>query len=274
MTPELTDPRLFIDARHEIPVLIGLDPAVAVVFSAACPGGTGPNEDSAAVVPASAGRLLLAVADGAGGPPSGEEASRIAVEQVANTVKRASEDEALRVAILDGIEHANEEIRALKVGAATTLAALEVDDGSVRPYHVGDSTILVVGQRGKRKLTTVSHSPVGYGVEAGLIDESEALHHDELNVVSNFVGAEDMRVEVGAVLALDERDTVVLGTDGLFDNVHVDEIVALVQSGPLDEAAAKLAETCLSRMLEPEEGKPSKVDDVTFILYRGWSSPT
>ena len=103
----------------------------------------------------------------------------------------------LRDAILNGFEDANGAVQALGIGAATTLAVVEVKENIVRPYHVGDSMILVVGQRGKIKLQSVPHSPVGYGVESGLLDEKEAMYHEERHLVSNVVGSPDMRIESG-----------------------------------------------------------------------------
>ena len=138
-----------------------------------------------------------------------------------------------------------------------------------RPYHVGDSEILVVGQRGRIKLQTVSHSPVGYAVEAGLLTQKEALHHDDRHLVSNLIGSPDMRIEVGSPMVLAPRDTVLLATDGLFDNLTVREIVKMIRAGPLLDAASALIRACESRMQSPGAGTPSKPDDVTFILYRG-----
>ena len=171
--------------------------------------------------------------------------------------------------MLDGVERANAEVTGLAVGAATTLAVVELGRAAIRPYHVGDSTILVVGQRGKLKLQTVPHSPVGYAVEAGLLDEKEAIHHEDRHLVSNIVGSPEMTIEVGRTLKLRPRDTVVLGSDGLFDNLHVEEITEIVRKGPLGAAAAALADVCRRRMDEPEPGRPSKPDDLTFLVYRG-----
>ena len=39
--------------------------------------------------------------------------------------------------------------------------------------------ILTTGQRGRLRMQTVSHSPVGFAIEYGLLDESEAMHHEE-----------------------------------------------------------------------------------------------
>jgi serine/threonine protein phosphatase PrpC len=174
----------------------------------------------------------------------------------------------LRTAVLNGLEGANHAVQALGVGAATTIAAVELQEATVRPYHVGDSMILVAGQRGKIKLQTTSHSPVGLAVEAGFLDETEAMHHEDRHVVSNVVGSSEMKIEIGPVVKLAPRDTVLLASDGLLDNLHVNEIVERVRKGRLEMAARRLIEDSKLRMSAPEEGQPSKPDDLTFILFR------
>jgi serine/threonine protein phosphatase PrpC len=148
------------------------------------------------------------------------------------------------------------------------MAVVEIQAGSIRPYHVGDSMILVTGQRGKIKLQTMSHSPVGYAVEAGLLGEKEAMEHEDRHLVSNMVGAEDMRIEVGPVLAVKPYDTVLLLSDGVADNLHVEEIVACARKGPIAEIIRSLAVACSRRMRGDRKGTPSKPDDVTFIAFR------
>ena len=138
----------------------------------------------------------------------------------------------------------------------------------MRPYHVGDSGILACGGRGKVKLQTTAHSPVGYGIEAGLLDETDAMHHEDRHVVSNVVGAEDLRIEIGSEKKLAARDTLVLASDGLFDNLHLNEIVEMARKGPVDSACAALQRTARQRMLEPVEGTPSKADDLTIVVCR------
>jgi serine/threonine protein phosphatase PrpC len=227
------------------------------------------NEDGAAVIPVDEARAVVAVADGLGGQRSGAEAAELALKTLAECVRApAAEDQVLRTAVLDGFERANTGVGEMAVGAATTLAVVEIEGVTIRPYHVGDSMILVVGQRGKVKLCTVSHSPVGYAVEAGLLDEREAIHHEDRHLVSNIVGSPEMRIEVGRTLTLRRRDTVVLGSDGLFDNLHLEEITEYVRKGSLPRAAEALAEACRRRMCAPQPDHPSKPDDLTFLLYR------
>jgi serine/threonine protein phosphatase PrpC len=240
-----------------------------VVFSARSPARETPNEDAAGVVAMLDGSTVLAVADGLGGAPAGRVASRVAVESIAEALRRAR-DEArdTRWGILNGFESANERVLALGVGAATTLTVAEVTRRSVRAYHVGDSFILVTGGRGRTKLQTIPHSPVGYGVESGLLDEEDAMHHEERHLVSNAIGSGDLRIDVGVPIALAARDTLLLASDGLSDNLHMDEIVALVRKGPLRAAAQRLATRALERMAGVEQDAPSKPDDLTFVLYR------
>jgi serine/threonine protein phosphatase PrpC len=133
--------------------------------------------------------------------------------------------------------------------------------------------MLLVGQRGKVKLQTISHSPVGYAVEAGYLDAEEAMLHEDRHYVTNTLGSPDMRIEIGTPVAMAARDTLLLASDGLFDNLYVGEIVDLVRKGPLVDAAARLLATCRGRMAAVQEGRPSKSDDLTFVLYRRKRAP-
>lgn len=226
------------------------------------------NQDAVLGLRVDAERAVLAVADGFGGCRSGEVAARIAVEELRSAVYEAANRGELREAILNGFERANERVLALGVGAAATLVVAELLNASIRTYHVGDSAALVVGQRGKVKLLTVAHSPVGYAVESGVLDAAEAMFHDDRHVVSNMIGSTDMRIEVGTIRPLLPRDTVVLGSDGLFDNLHTDEIVSIVRAGELQKCADKLATTASARMKETDSQVPGKPDDLTFVLFR------
>ena len=84
-----------------------------------------------------------------------------------------------------------------------------------------------------------------------------------------FLGTQDMRIELGATVSLAPRDTVVLASDGLSDNLHLDEIVERVRKGPLSRAVDEMAALGRKRMEAPTEGAPSKPDDLTFIAIRG-----
>lgn len=248
---------------------VSLAGGTAIVLTRRRPGADESNEDGAALIPFDARRGVLAVADGVGGGPSGAHAAELALRALRDAlVEAAREGDELRTAVLNGFERANKLLLEAGVGSATTLIVAALEDGRVRPIHCGDSELLVTGQRGTVKLQTVSHSPTGYAVEAGLLDEEEALHHEERHVISNAVGTEDMRIEIGPPYPLAPRDTVVLGSDGLFDNLAADEIVACVRAGPLEAALEAVVAECNRRMSAPRAGEPSKPDDLTVVLFR------
>lgn len=226
------------------------------------------NEDSAAVIPFGKDGLVLAVADGVGGSPGGKQASNLAVQTLADVLTRAGpEPENLRAAIVDAVEEANRQLLQLGRGSATTLVVGEFSSGRVRSYHVGDSELMSVGQRGKVKLRVIPHSPTGFAVEAGLLDENEAVEHDTRHLLFNVIGAPDMRIEIGTPTRIDDYDTVILSSDGLLDNLFVDEIVRIIRCGDVARAADELTARALARMTGNDSG-PSKPDDLTIILYR------
>ena len=250
-------------------VAVPLAGGEAVPYTVRSPARETANEDAWGIVPLGERTAVVVVADGVGGERGGAAASRLAVATLIEAVTAVGdrEDRSLRAAILDGIERANHAI--LESGSgATTLAVVEIDRDEVRSYHVGDSLILHIGQRGRLKYRALAHGPVGYGVEAGLIDGADALHHEELHVVSNVVGSTDMRIEIGPRRALGPRDTVLLATDGLSDNLYLEEIVEAIRRGPATACADRLVESAVRRMTAPEPGGPNKPDDLTFVLFR------
>ena len=233
------------------------------------PGKETDNEDALGLIPCGINTGVLVVADGIGGLPSGRQASSTAVKQISHTVsENCSKQPIFREAILDGIEQANQLIIDNGAGSGTTIAAIEIEGRTVRPYHVGDSAILITGQRGKIKHQTISHSPVGYAVEAGLIRADDAIHNNERHLVSNIIGTPEMRVEVGPRITLDPLDTLIVATDGLFDNLHIDEIKDIIRTGQLPSAAEHLYQACHERMTQYSETLPHKPDDLGFIIFR------
>jgi serine/threonine protein phosphatase PrpC len=239
-----------------------------VVLSRAHPLRGTPNQDAAAVLPAGPDDSLLVVADGMGGTRGGGVAASTLIGHLSERLPIESPGELVRTAILNGIEAANRFLLEKIPDAGTTVAAVEVNVHTIRPYHVGDSAILVIGQRGKLKFQSVSHSPVGLAVEAGLLTEEEALRHHQRHLILNAVGSQDMRIELGAPLTLARHDTVLLASDGLTDNLTLDEIIGEIRSGPLIRGVMNLANRSRERMLAPSGSHPCKPDDITILAYR------
>lgn len=241
----------------------------AVAYTCRDPEKDTENEDTVTLLPYGPGAAVLVVADGAGGLPAGKRASLTAALTLAESLQFAMDKTTqLRTAVMNGIEAANAAVLALANGSATTMTVVTIEGRLVRSYQIGDSEAIVVGQRGRIKLQTTAHSPTGFAVEAGFLDEREALHHAERHLVSNFIGSTDMTIDVGAAVQLAVRDTVLIASDGLMDNVHVDEIIECVRTGSLADSVRDLVNLANSRMQNAEDGQPCKPDDLSLILFR------
>ncbi len=273
MASELVDSPVVLHQADSAAVqLVPFCRGKAGIYSRRSPFRTTLNEDGAALFPWNHDAGVLIVADGVGGARLGNEASGIAIESLLTTIDRAKSPSQLRPAIMDGLERANDRILRKLAGAATTVVVVEVQGTDIRTYHVGDSGVLLVGNRAKVKYRTMAHSPVGLAQGAGWIDESEALHHEQRHYISNFLGSPKMRIEIGSRIQMAPRDTLLLATDGVLDNLHESELIEIIRRGPMDKCLSSLAGSVYHRMVNPEKGSPSKPDDATFICYRGGSN--
>ena len=264
--------RRYTASEHDEPRVLSFEAGEVAVFSRRGAGHAA-NEDAALVMPLGEDRLLLVVADGMGGRRGGRRASLLAIETLEEVVGARLQAEKPWIAVAEAIEEAGLRIRRGRSGAGTTLVAALVGGGAVRFLHSGDSQAVLIGQRGRVKALTVAHSPVGFAVESGVLDYDEALFHPARHLLSNALGVGDTRIEVGPRLALTGRDTVLLGSDGLFDNLFGGEVVDLARKCPIGAAAREIATLVRGRMagaeaLRADTITPSKADDLTFLLFK------
>lgn len=286
------------EALPELPVLPAPQPvlhefliagAEVVIGEFPSPAGNGVSQDAWLAMNAGVETGLLAVADGLGGHRAGGYASQLMVKKLQDAALRlqkprpllsltgetteAAEGRApgwteLQVAVTESIDSVNRELLRKGAGAATTLAVVELRKGKVRTCHAGDTEVLVVSQRGRIKYRTPAHSPVGYAQRSGLLSEAEAMYSPERHIVDNVIGSLELRIELGPRLELASRDTVLIASDGLFDNIWTEEIVEIVRKGALAGAVRQLAELASSRMVFAGVEQPHKPDDLTLIAFR------
>lgn len=268
---QLTKPKLFLNQKMDSALYFDVGPVVVGFFSTPCPVSENKNEDAVCLIPISGESAIFVLADGAGGFKAGDEAAKIAVSVFKNLLSTESKisSEDLRFLILNGLEKANKEIKSLGLGAATTISIVSLEKNIIRAYHVGDSLILSMGQKGSVKFQNIPHSPTGYALEAGLMDEKEALHHEERYLVSNLLGTAETRIEMGPEVEFSPRDTVIIASDGLTDNLTSEEIIDRCRKGPIAEVMDSLQKDTLQRMKAEPGGKhPCKPDDLTIICFR------
>ena len=241
---------------------------IASAFSERSPNKITPNEDAVAILPLDEETAVFAIADGCGGMRGGEVAASLSLRCLADSVALCRDNpQQLRTAILDGIELANHTVQDLKIGAACTIAVAEFHQGWIRTYHVGDSTILLATNRGRVRYQSICHSPVGFAVEAGFLEPNQAMHHEDRHLVSNVVGDPRMRIEMGPRIEMGVKDTLVIASDGLFDNLTVEEVVERIRKGRLAGSLHSLTADARSRM-RTDSDEPSKPDDLSVVCVR------
>jgi serine/threonine protein phosphatase PrpC len=64
------------------------------------------------------------------------------------------------------------------------------------------------------------------------------------------------------------RDTLLLASDGLFDNLTTGEVVSGMRTGRLASKLKNLTDLALARMAESTKDLPSKPDDLSVIGIR------
>jgi len=183
--------------------------------------------------------LLAIVADGMGGAAAGEEASRIAVETIAEqlgigvgdtlppspdgldfpeSTLRSAVKEANTTIIREAVEHPSNR------GMGTTVTMVFVKGNEARFAHVGDSRAYRVDRNGNIQQITSDHSFVQALVEAKHITEEQAETHPMRNVLYRALGqTEELDVDT-YYTRLRYGDRIIMCSDGLTGHVRADEI--------------------------------------------------
>jgi len=213
------------------------------------------NEDSYAVGPPDEGGLLLLVCDGMGGMGRGDEASKLAVQQIQESMggSRGLPPERMRQAIRTADEVVRAELCSGPMGnPGSTAVLVYVTDGAAHVAWVGDSRAYLI--RDHRVVErTRDHKLVEELVAAGQMSQEEAKTSTLAHVVTRALGGrgpEEQAVKAGTLghpWKLVHGDIIVLCSDGLCDLVEDDELPALVEGLAPDHATERLIEVALER---------------------------
>ena len=154
------------------------------------------NQDYVFATDESLGTLpnLLVVADGMGGHKAGDFASKYTVEVLKEELKHTLKDgpeeilkDAAQTANHKLIEKADEDINL--EGMGTTLVAATVIDHTLYFINVGDSRLYLLN-KDIRQLSR-DHSLVEEMVRLGGINEEEARHHPDKNIITRAIGVKE-----------------------------------------------------------------------------------
>jgi serine/threonine protein phosphatase PrpC len=220
-------------------------------------------------------KSIYIVADGMGGHAAGDQASRIAVKTITDTLsiydlaneppdaEEGTDAMSVEELIRFSLQEANEQIllaslsnQHLQGMGTTAIVAMEYRN-QLYIGHIGDSRTYLVRDQQIQQLTE-DHSVVQQLVKAGAISQEEAQVHPYKNVITRCLG---MQASVEPdVMALDllPGDRVLMCSDGLTNMVTNEQILEVV-SGSTEPHPA--CETLIA--MANEQGG---TDNITVVL--------
>ncbi len=204
---------------------------------------------------------FVAVADGMGGHAGGELAAETAIDDLRRFGEPHDAED-----VVAAIRQANRAVVATadrhglaNMGTTVVAALLRPIRRSVTIANVGDSRAYLL-HNGELDQVTRDHSLVQDLVRSGRISEDEAREHPHRNVLTRVLGiAEEIDVDTFE-LAVSEGDLVLLASDGLFNEVEVDDMARIV--GDRDDLGAAAAD------LVARANENGGNDNITVILAR------
>jgi protein phosphatase len=233
------------------------------------------NEDNLLKMPE---EDLFAVADGMGGHSSGEVASQIAVEGIANFFKATRQDEditwpykmdknrpydenrfimSVKLANLRIFEASQREARYRGMG--TTIAGVNFIDGDALIAHVGDSRVYRVRNKQMTQLTE-DHSLLNDYIKAKKLTPDEIANFPHKNVIVRALGMKETVLVDLSRHTLQAGDTYVSCSDGLSGMVTDEELLEIINTTPdLQEAVTTLIN---------KANEAGGVDNITVVISR------
>jgi len=208
---------------------------------------------------------LAVIADGMGGYEGGQEASRLAVETVRHVYDKFPEDDPQK-ALIEALGTAHRNIQRYAEehpefqGMGTTCTAVSIVGRQLCFAHIGDSRLYLVREEMISRLTR-DHSYVSRLVENGIVRSEDAESHPQRHILTAALGSgRELEPDFPEhPVPLENGDTLVLCTDGLWGLVGDQELRDTVKAYAPEESCAELVRLALER------GGP---DNVTVLILR------
>jgi len=201
---------------------------------------------------------VVAVADGLGGHPGGDIASRCVIDAVADAPVGSGGTELVGAAhdrIIAAIAEAIAERSELIAMATTLTLAVLAPEGPVEVAHVGDSRAYLAN-RSDIVQATEDHTHGMDRVAAGELTIEKAQQDPDWHVLSNWLGFESYRVATYRVPVV-PGDRLLLCTDGLTNMLDDDQIKRILVAGTVEQSAAALVDAA---------NEAGGIDNITVVV--------
>lgn len=216
------------------------------------------NEDSLLVVK---DYPLLAVADGMGGHRAGEIASAMIVDNLAKlklSTKLSQAQQQAEHSLLASnrkiIDFSQRELDG--VSAGSTIITLLAQEQRAVCLWAGDSRLYRMRHNTLEQLSE-DHSYVAEMVRDGLLSAEEARGHPSSNIITRAIGILPEISIATMTFDIQDGDTYLLCSDGLYNELDDTEIQQLLSHGDVYRCSVQLLNKCLERAAK---------DNITLII--------
>lgn len=228
------------------------------------------NEDSVQVINGKEGiPVTFIIADGMGGHNSGEIASRLAVNYVADFIAANPamflDESVITDSIKTVMNNANDFVYTSSIkeesnyGMGTTLIVAVLLNNRMYIGHVGDSRVYIIREGNIKKITT-DHTYIEELVRNGSLTREQAEKHPKRNIITRSIGCSEEVLVDTYYYEVEEDDVFIFCTDGLTNMLCEEEIKSII----LENEDPEVACNELIRRANEEGGE----DNITVILFK------
>lgn len=200
--------------------------------------------------------ILFGVCDGAGGYPNGAEVSHYISSKISDVLKAGVDER-------EFLSDLNVKLKNEYSEGKSTLASCHYKDSSFKFSSVGDSEIIIIKDE-DIIYQNVSHSPVGFQMQAGALDQEEALTTPGRNIVLYLMGDKNFHIDCSSKVEFDDSMLLVCASDGLFDNFTQNDLISIL-SNDLNDGVEELKNYCNEQFYQDNWHKD---DDICFFVVR------
>lgn len=205
-------------------------------------------------------KLLVGVADGAGGHPRGADAS-IAI--ASSLEKDFTEN--TNMDLIRSLRNANQAVLDLKCGARSTLNFALIEDESYLNLNVGDSELLHWNTKKRCIFKSTPQTTPGLLFKAEEIDSEENLEHPLRSQVYHLLGDLNLTCESSIITDLKQGHGLLIASDGIHDNYTAEDLIEAFSGS---EFELQFANFCghLAHQLDAESLR--SMDDCSLVVLR------
>ncbi len=201
---------------------------------------------------------VFMVADGVGGENAGEIASNETVQFVADYIKKiplanCNNKEEIAQYFYDCLVEANSYIYKKSIenlenqGMATTLVIAYIKNEMLYVINVGDSRAYLIRNNNIVQITE-DHTYINKLLKNGAIKWEDDIVKEKKHIITKAIGTYDFDIPDIFEIKIQEKDTLLLCTDGLHDDVTDEELVEkVVTSKDMNNLCGNLVEMANSK---------------------------